>query len=66
MGVHAEEETVGVRDDVRRGHRQGVARQLRVPNGVHDARLRGTKELQLDPDKRPVGFQGIRHSHAYG
>lgn len=66
MGVHAEEETVGVRNDVRRGHRQGVAGQLRVPNGVHDARLRGAKELQLDPDKRPVGFQGIRHSHAYG
>lgn len=66
MGVHAEEEAVGVRDVVRRGYRKGVARKFRVPHGVHDARLRGAAKLQSDPDQRAAGLQGIRDRHTHG
>lgn len=61
--VHGVEAAVGFRAELRGRGEAGPGGELRIPHGVYDAGLRGAKGLQPDPNRRPAGQQGLRHSH---
>lgn len=66
VALHGEQEADRVRADIRGGNPARAGRKLRVPHGVDHARLHSAARLQLDPDWRPAGLEGLRNSDPYG
>lgn len=63
VALHGEQEAVCFRIHVRRGNEARDGRQLRLPDGIHDSRLRRPAQLQPDPDRWPARLERLRHRY---